>query len=45
VSKEEALNILQEIKENVWTCCAVTMEPDEVEILIEKLESYINEQA
>ena len=44
MSKEEALEILQEIKDNVYTCCAVTMDPDEVEILIEKLESYINEQ-
>ena len=32
-----------EIKENVNTCCAITMEPDEVLELLEKLESYINE--
>jgi hypothetical protein len=43
VSKQEALRILGEIKENVNTCCAITMEPDEVLELLEKLESYINE--
>jgi len=41
VSKEEALEILEEIEENVSTCCAVTMEPDEVLILIDKLKEYI----
>jgi|TARA_R110002020_G_scaffold242167_1_gene455481 hypothetical protein len=34
---EEALKILDEIKENVEVCCSVTMEPDEVLILIDKL--------
>jgi hypothetical protein len=43
VSKQEALRILEEIKENVNVCCAITMEPDEVLELLEKLESYINE--
>tara|TARA_R100001082_G_scaffold102460_1_gene72574 strand:+ start:114 stop:248 length:135 start_codon:yes stop_codon:yes gene_type:complete len=41
VSKEEALQILEEIKENVNVCCAITMEPDEVLELIEKLKKYI----
>jgi len=41
VSKEEALEILEEVKENVNTCCAITMEPDEVLELINKLEKYI----
>ena len=41
MSKEEALDILEEVKENVNTCCAITMEPDEVLDLIEKLEKYI----
>tara|TARA_Y100000004_G_scaffold53348_1_gene59296 strand:- start:64 stop:198 length:135 start_codon:yes stop_codon:yes gene_type:complete len=41
VSKEEALQILEDIKENVNVCCAITMEPDEVLELIEKLEKYI----
>ena len=34
---KEALNILEEIEENVSVCCAVTMEPDEVLELIDKL--------
>tara|TARA_R110000744_G_scaffold248676_1_gene365049 strand:+ start:369 stop:533 length:165 start_codon:yes stop_codon:yes gene_type:complete len=41
VSKEEALEVLEEIRENVNTCCAITMEPEEVLILIDKLENYI----
>jgi hypothetical protein len=43
VGKQEALRILEQIKENINTCCAITMEPDEVLELIDKLESYINE--
>ena len=43
MGKQEALRILEQIKENVNTCCAITMEPDEVLELIDKLESYINE--
>jgi hypothetical protein len=42
VDKQEALNILAEIKDNVHTCCAITMEPDQVLVLLDKLESYIN---
>ena len=41
MSKEEAIEILSEIKENVNTCCAITMDPDEVLDLIERLEEYI----
>ena len=41
MSKEEALEILEEIAENIEICCAVTMEPDEVLILIDKLKEYI----
>lgn len=41
MSKEEALDILEEVKDNVNVCCAITMEPDEVLELIEKLEEYI----
>jgi len=44
VSKEEALDILEEIKENVNVCCAITMEPDEVLDLIEKLEEYLRNE-
>tara|TARA_Y100000004_G_scaffold32770_1_gene34568 strand:- start:4270 stop:4401 length:132 start_codon:yes stop_codon:yes gene_type:complete len=41
VSREEALEILEEIEENVNTCCAITMEPDEVLVLIDKLKNYL----
>ena len=41
MTKDEALKILDEIAENVNTCCAITMEPDEVLVLIDKLKSYI----
>tara|TARA_R110002073_G_scaffold2089_3_gene14529 strand:- start:1177 stop:1311 length:135 start_codon:yes stop_codon:yes gene_type:complete len=41
VSKEEALGILEEIEENVNTCCAITMEPDEVLVLIDKLKEFL----
>jgi len=44
VSKDEALLILEEIKENVNTCCAITMEPDEVLELIDKLEEYLENE-
>ena len=44
VSKEEALEILEEIEENVNTCCAITMEPDEVLVLIDKLKSYLENE-
>ena len=43
MSKEEALDILEEVKENVNTCCAITMEPDEVLDLIEKIEKFIQD--
>ena len=43
--KEQALEILEEIRENVCICCAVTMEPDEVEELIDKLKKFLNERA
>lgn len=42
--KEEALKILEEIRENVCICCAVTMEPDEVEELIDKLKNIIEQE-
>ncbi len=44
VSKDEALEILEEIKENINVCCAITMEPDEVLVLIDKLEKYLNDR-
>ncbi len=44
MSSEEALLILEEIEENVNTCCAITMEPDEVLVLIDKLKEYLNDR-
>ena len=40
----EALKILEQIEENVNICCAVTMEPDEVLELIDKLKKFLNEK-
>ncbi len=41
--KDEALKLLEEIEENVNVCCAVTMDPDEVLELIDKLKIIIKE--
>ena len=38
---KEALKKLKEIEEHVWTCCAVTMEPDLVANLIDELRNII----
>ena len=38
---KEALKKLEEIEEHVWTCCAVTMEPDLVGNLIDELRNII----
>ena len=45
--KEEfnkAIEILDTIEENINICCAVTMEPDEVLELVDKLRNFLNEQ-
>ena len=42
MTKSEALSILEDIKDNINVCCAITMEPDEVLVLVDKLENYIN---
>ena len=42
--QEKALNLLEEIREHIITCCAVTMEPDEVEDLIDKLKVIIKNE-
>jgi hypothetical protein len=39
--KEKALLLLEQIRQHTITCCAVTMEPDEVEGLIDKLQDMI----
>ena len=41
---KEALEILEEIEENVNVCCAVTMDPDDVLDLIDKLKEFLNEK-
>jgi hypothetical protein len=43
MTKDEALEILEEVEENINTCCAITMEPDDVLVLIDKLKIFINE--
>lgn len=44
MSKEEVLKILEEVKDNVYTCCEVTMEQDEVLSLLDKIENYIKDE-
>lgn len=41
MNKQQALELLQEIKDNISSCCAITMEPDEVLVLLDKLQKYI----
>ena len=41
---DKAIKILEEIEENINICCAVTMEPDEVLELVDKLRKFLNEQ-
>ena len=38
---EEALELLSQIEENVSTCCAITMGPDEVLALIDELRKIL----
>ena len=38
---EEALNIIDQIEEHINTCCAITMDPDEVENLIYNLKEIL----
>ena len=44
MTREEALELLEEIVENVNNCCDRTMQPDEVLALIFKLKSYIENE-
>ena len=41
LNREEALEILEEIEENVAICCAITMDPEEVETLIYRLKEIL----
>jgi hypothetical protein len=38
---DEALELLNEIEENVNICCAITMDPDEVQEMIDKLRNIL----
>jgi len=38
---EEAIEILNKIEENISVCCAITMDPDEVFVLIDKLREIL----
>ena len=42
---DKAFEILDTIEENINICCAVTMEPDEVLELIDKLKKFLNEKS
>jgi hypothetical protein len=41
---KKAIKLLDTIEENVSICCAVTMEPDEVLELIDKLRKILKKQ-
>ena len=41
---DEALELLTQIEENVSTCCAITMEPDEVLALIDELRKILEDK-
>jgi len=38
---DEALELLDEIEENVNICCAITMDPEEVQEMIDKLREIL----
>ena len=40
--KNRALELLEQIEENVSVCCAITMEPEEVLEMIEQLREEIS---
>ncbi len=41
---DRALELLEQIEENVSVCCAITMEPDEVLALIEELREILEQK-
>ena len=41
---EKALELLEQIEENVSVCCAITMEPDEVLALIDELRKILEKK-
>jgi hypothetical protein len=40
--KDKALELLEQIEANVSVCCAITMEPEEVLVMIEELRDEIS---
>ena len=38
---DEALELLDEIEENVNICCAITMDPDEIQEMIDRLRNIL----
>ena len=42
--KKKSLHILEKIRQNVISCCAVTMDPDDVEDLIDQLKNIIEKE-
>ena len=38
---DRALQLLEQIEENISVCCAITMEPDEVLVLVEELRTIL----
>jgi hypothetical protein len=38
---DKALELLTQIEENISTCCAITMDPDEVLALIDELRKIL----
>jgi|TARA_R110000744_G_scaffold93467_3_gene180625 hypothetical protein len=42
--KVRELELLDQIEENISVCCAITMDPDEVLVLIEELRNLIKEK-
>ena len=40
---DEALEILLDLEEQVGTCCGITMDPEEVEILIYRLKEILEQ--
>ena len=41
---DEALELLNEIEENVNICCAITMDPEEVQEMIDKLRNILENE-
>ena len=41
MTKQDAINTLATIEENVNVCCAITMDPEDVLVLIDRLKEYL----